>query len=171
MRPLGHQLKIAVLENSNNVFIITFPCTSVALLSLSDTDGHTRLMVWSLEIYHSVILIIAIPPFCLFEKEVLYFSYKCSLWVKLNFFRKKKSRLICFKWKLCFFILLSNTAEPDWLYKDITSTHASLYLFSQFAQPVWLTAGPQTEVTEAIKVCETERKGKKENTNKEALET
>lgn len=43
----------------------------------------------------------------------------------------------------------------------MTSTHASLYLFSQLAQPVWLTAGPQIEVTEAIKVWETERKGKK----------
>lgn len=43
----------------------------------------------------------------------------------------------------------------------MTSTHASLYLFCQLAQPVWLTAGPQTEVTEAIKVWETERKGKK----------
>lgn len=43
-------------------------------------------------------------------------------------------------------------------YKHI---HASLYLFSQLAQPVWLTVGPQKEVTEAIKVCEKERKGKK----------
>lgn len=56
--------------------------------------------------------------------------------------------------------LVPNTAEADGIL-DVTSTHASLYLFSQLAQPVWLTAGSQTEVTEAIKVWETERKGKK----------
>lgn len=82
MRPLCHQPKIAVLENNNHFFIMTYPCTFVVLLRLSDSELHTRLMVCMICIFRNMLL--SNFNHCtnhlsaLFKKEVLYFICNCS---------------------------------------------------------------------------------------------